>query len=758
MNTDDKKIELNYYPITYTGSFDGEQANSPVVNLEDSNIVPGGVGSIVESSDIRSRNYVKGESGWSINSNGNAEFQDGVFRGNFEIGGTQITIDNTEDVQATIDAVSAAGGGTVYLQPGTYTLTTDLTIPSGVTLEGVSRDTVIIDCNSSYSVVITGTNAYSTGTVTINTGDTTVTGSGTTWTAGMVGRYIYLDGNWYEITARSSNTSITIGTAFGGENLSGASYVLADVNFTATLRRLTITGATGAGVECIYAMEPKFDDLIITGNGTGMDLDYVVFPYIFSTANENGVNLDFNYVAGFKVDFSDFSGSTTGAGVVMTNSGDATFFDSAVTSNTGDGINLTGCSNIAFISVDVWNNGGQGIELVSGNNDIQFIAVTSHSNTSDGYKLTATSDRITISNCSIHDNGGYGVNIAASTCDNNYIVAPAFDNNTSGNISNSGTNTVIIKETDAITEFGSGTDGAATISGDTTLTSDKYYTTLTVNSGVNLNTGGYAIYCSESATINGTLRNNGSNGSNGGTDGAAGGAGGAGAAGVTFTAGTAGGNGGDSGLWAGLVAGGVGTAGANKTCLGSNGSAGGRGGDDAGINPTNTPGAGGTATSETVESSFISGNVLTAGSVNTAARVVRFKCSTNGFLLSTAPGAGGGSGGDPQGGANGNGGGGGGGSGGVVFLAAPTITVGASGAIQSNGGNGGNGGGGAGYGGGGGAGGNGGNIFLLYKTLTNNGSIVANGGTKGTGGTATGGNGADGNNGASGKIYKLNVV
>jgi hypothetical protein len=65
-------------------------------------------------------------------------------------------------------------------------------------------------------------------------------------------------------------------------------------------------------------------------------------------------------------------------------------------------------------------------------------------NTSDGIKLTATNDRNTIVGVSIANNGGYGINIAASTCDNNQIIAPAFDTNASGDINDSGTNTVIL--------------------------------------------------------------------------------------------------------------------------------------------------------------------------------------------------------------------------------------------------------------------------------------------------------------------------
>ena len=70
---------------------------------------------------------------------------------------------------------------------------------------------------------------YSTGTVSVAVDGTTVTGVGTTFTAAMVGGYIRFAGEAlsYEITARASNTSITIGEAYhGSAALSGATFVI----------------------------------------------------------------------------------------------------------------------------------------------------------------------------------------------------------------------------------------------------------------------------------------------------------------------------------------------------------------------------------------------------------------------------------------------------------------------------------------------------------------------------------------------------
>jgi len=395
--------------------------------------------------NLQSGDFQTGVQGWSIDAEGNAEFNDGTFRGTFNIGGTIITIDNTEDIQTNIDTISTAGGGILYLQPGTYTLTADISIPSGVVLQGVSRDDVIIDCNLLYAVKIAGTDVYSAGTVTINNGDTTLEGAGTTWTAAMVGRYVLLDGLWYEITARTDNDTLTIET-YQGVNLAGSTYVIATVNFTAQLNKVTVTGATGSGVIVQYAMEPTLNDVVVYGNGIGIDMDYVTFPVIITTCNENGVNLDFNFVEGFSIDFSEFNFSTTGVGVVMVSSRNATVFNSSCNDNTGNGFSITGGSKIAFISVDISGNGGNGVEFISSNNDNQLTDIVLDGNASDGIKLTATSDRNQFVAVSSINNGGWGINIAAATCDANVINAPSYSGNSSGTLNDLGTGTVILPQ------------------------------------------------------------------------------------------------------------------------------------------------------------------------------------------------------------------------------------------------------------------------------------------------------------------------
>ncbi len=327
--------------------------------------------------------------------------------------------------------------------------------------------------------------------------------------------------------------------------------------------------------------------------------------------------------------------------------------------------------------------------------------------------------------------------------------------------------------------FGDGSDGDVTISTNTTLSADKKYRNLTINTGVTLTTAGYAIYVLGTLTITGTgkIDNSGGAGGNGGaaSSGVAGTAGAAGAAagGGTFTAGKAG-VAGVAGVYnsTGQVNGTAGNAGvAANPSLGASGGAGGAGGDAN--NPGSVggaAGAAGTATAETVlvkaPAYEVSANL--SASETTLTKKLTAIASSSGLLLS--PGASGGSGGSGgESGGNPNftasgGSGGSGASGGVVFIAARTIAN--AGTISANGGAGGAAGApfqdvGAIVGGsGGGGGGGGGAVVLVYETLSGAGTTTASGGTGGakSDGLNGGSNGVVGANGTAGTVYKLKIT
>ena len=299
-----------------------------------------------------------------------------------------------------------------------------------------------------------------------------------------------------------------------------------------------------------------------------------------------------------------------------------------------------------------------------------------------------------------------------------------------------------------IFSFGNALDGNVTISSDTTLTADKYYDNLTVNSGITLTPAGFRIFVQNVCTIYGTITGNGNTGgaganSSGSTGGNGGTAGAALADGYLkgALAGRTGGAGGSNN-----ASGTAGTAGVNTSnSIGSNGVAGGAGGSVSGGGAGGAGGTAGTATASNVEliANWQLVPLLDIGSTGAPVK-----------MDNSASSSGAGGGGGASNSNNGGGGGGGSGSGGrIIAIYARQLTLHPGSSITANGGNGGAGGNSAGTGadaggpGGGGGGGNGGQILLVYNRLINNGTITASGGTGGvvgTGGTGTPVAGTDG--------------
>lgn len=258
--------------------------------------------------------------------------------------------------------------------------------------------------------------------------------------------------------------------------------------------------------------------------------------------------------------------------------------------------------------------------------------------------------------------------------------------------------------------FGDGSDGNVTIpSGTTTLTSDKFYDTLTVQSGGVLKTAQFRVMCKTLCQVQsgGTIQSNGNN-----AVGAA--------AGVAIA----------SGSLIGCLAG---AAGATGNPAASGGSTSNSWGGKGGAGGAGSIGAAGTA-------GTVFGLLASVGPPRMLPGAALGLSIGAGASLGIGAGTGGGGGG----GDTTNSGGGGGSSGGIVLINAPAINN--QGTIQALGGNGANGV--AGNAGGGGGGGGGVVVLNTRSALVGNAPLV----TGGTGGTKAG-TGANGSNGSTGTIF-----
>jgi len=668
-------------------------------------------------------------------------------------GGLALVVASGESVQTAVNTCNSAGGGTVLLQTGTHTLTDDLTLYSEVSLKGQTAASTIIDFGSAaYQIKIIGSNNYSTGTVTIANGATTVEGAGVTWTGAMAGRDILLSGIWYLIASVTDSDTLEIALPFAGEALSGSAYIIADPINSIHLSVLTIKNSTTAAIKIQYAKEIFIEDVDFQVNATILDIDdsaNITLHAIDSAyTTSDSVQINNSYF----IDARAFGliDSATHA-LILNGCANISLSACYIMNAATDGLNMTDCDNIGIITSNFTENGGQGVELVSGCTNISMVNMGCFKNASDGIKMTGTDDRNIIMGSVLEDNGGYGVNIAAADCDDNVVMHNVYNNNSSGDINDSGTGTIKAITNAGTFYYGDGSDGALSTSGNETLTEDKYYTNLTINTGDVFNPAGYRIFVNDTLTLSGTgkITRNGNDGGDGNFS-TGGDAGATLATGylIGSVAGKAGGTGENGG---GATAGSAGTAVVNS--LGSNGTAGGTGGNATGAGAAG--GVGGVATTSNVKL-IANWHLETLLDVDANGSTVKY---------TTSAGAGSGGGAARDNGVGGSMGGGGGGSasgGGLIAVYARTAIIGASAIIETNGGNGGDGA--NGYlgtsgGGGGGAGANGGEVVLVYNSLTNDGTLQSLAGSGGSGGTAAGGgnNGTAGAAGTAGTVRTFNV-
>lgn len=398
----------------------------------------------------------------------------GVLRNDdISIGQRTITIKVGDDIQKAIDSIKDTGGR-IRLNNGTHTPNSDLTLYSSIYIEGENADSCFIDfVDNTKSILIVGTDAYSTGTISVSTGGVAITGSGTTFTSSMVGQHILLEGLWYTIGTYVSGTSIYLTAPYVGTTLSGSTYTIATIKEDVKITDVTIKNAN-SGIKIQYTNESFFKDTDIQSSVIG-------FEAIDSAqCSIQEVDLQFNNT-NFKATNCHYFGVTQ-TGAVGAQAGHGFQLDTVTNSflvplfslsATGDGMNMTDCSNINMNGV-FKNNGGQGIELVSGNSDIAIANTACENNTSDGIKLTATSDSIHFIGGTLKSNGGYGANIAASSCDNNVFIGNEVSGNATASHTDSGTGTIFrgnngIDDNTTVTQI-SGTDSVASGVGDVTNT------------------------------------------------------------------------------------------------------------------------------------------------------------------------------------------------------------------------------------------------------------------------------------------------
>jgi hypothetical protein len=229
-------------------------------------------------------------------------------------------------------------------------------------------------CVDSQNTIYEPTALYSTGTLS-QTG-TTVTGAGTTWVAAHVGRTLrYADGTTALITARASNTSITVNvskTVAGGTTYGFHANGIATASATVFNNVLYVAGGTNgadwkdeifrAGLNSDGSLAGAWESQTFAGVGmTGTADDQRGYMYTFARANpsSSGTNPGNYYLMG---------GCRGGGGATDNGVGCGAYYTDVVKCNIATDTSINGCTTTGQMQIDAdnINAGSQGIGLMAG--------------------------------------------------------------------------------------------------------------------------------------------------------------------------------------------------------------------------------------------------------------------------------------------------------------------------------------------------------------------------------------------------------
>ncbi len=345
----------------------------------------------------------------------------------------------TDSIQTAIDKVNAAGGGHVLLQGGQFNLTSDITVPSNVILEG-NGATVIDFGGGAYQIKVVGDTPYKTGTVSINNASQSVVGSGTAFTVNMIGQSILLQELWYEITAVANATHLTIGSPYLGSNVSGGYFAIANTVSNVILKNFIVQNSSIAGIKIQYVNGIIWDTVTVVDCANGLDGDD---SSTITMANGSisdctaGMTWDYFHFG----EFLNFNVSGCGP-CVINNCRDWGWEIFTLSNSTGNGLTVTNMFNWGFVDFTLQHCVGHGIEFVSGCTDNGIAVGGILYNGGDGVKFTATNLRNTVIGCTIGNNTTYGINVAASSNTDNIIYPNTYNSNGSGTFHDLGVRTI----------------------------------------------------------------------------------------------------------------------------------------------------------------------------------------------------------------------------------------------------------------------------------------------------------------------------
>lgn len=557
----------------------------------------------VQQNHIQSQNFVTGVSGWQMNADGNLEANAGTFRGSLIAGDLHIPDQDTSANSFHTDTSGNTWWGATETNfnadnnnATAYVLNTgvakfqNVILDTNVQLKNLSSGSLLSiqgwQFDGAFSATDLDTVAWGSGTLTFEDGNTySITASNTGNIAART--YIYWDkavsttalqttttastavgANKVLVAVASPGTSEATFQVFGGTGgikVTGADIENSSVD-TAQMKADAITAnelASNAVEEAKIAADAVTAAKIAVSGLDGTTGDVAanhIVANMLQTDSVTAVKIQADAVTAPKINVVGLDG--TSGRIVVADATDADVVTGAInsyaTTNISAGkIVISGATNL-----EDWRNATDLTKIEGGSIATNTITATQIKagtiTATEIFASTITTNEIA-SNTIVAGNMNVG-QLSAIAADLGTVTAGSISINSGvasidsagaavfKSIQIGGSTTQYTLNDNGIGNYGDGSDGSLTTSGNVTLTEDKYYTDLTVSAGDIFNPAGYRVFVSGTLTINGRIERNGNDGGTGkfGTGGrAAGGVGGAALADGYLKGSLKGGDGGD---------------------------------------------------------------------------------------------------------------------------------------------------------------------------------------------------------------------